>query len=75
MLPLCISEEIPLRVRSVRKIGRDLTISKSAYKPQAVLGSLTYASHSESDSVLPKPPRKGPLQLAINNSQQQGYIA
>jgi hypothetical protein len=40
VLPLCISKEIPLRLRSVRNIGRDLTISKSAYKPQAVLGSL-----------------------------------
>ena len=49
MLPLCISKEIPLRLRSVRTIGRDLTISKSAYTPQAVLGSPTYASHSESE--------------------------
>jgi hypothetical protein len=61
VLPLCISKEIPLRLRSVRTIGRDLTISKSAYKPQAVLGSLPTHPILSLISCYLSPHRKGPF--------------
>ena len=59
VLPLCISKEIPLRLRSVRTIGRDLTISKSAYKPQAVIGSLPTHPILSLITCYLRPPRKG----------------
>jgi hypothetical protein len=68
VLPLCISKEIPLRLRSVRTIGRDLTISKSAYKPQAVLGSLPTHPILSLITCYPSPPERGHL----NTSYQQG---
>ena len=57
---LCISKEIPLRLRSVRTIGRDLTISKSAYKPHAVLGSLPTHPIRSLITCYPSPTEKGP---------------